>query len=167
MELLRVDIRTDGVVALRGELDAETAPLLIHLTGRLPADHRRLVLDLRELSFLDVAGARSLAAIAGAEPRRRVVVRSTTPYVARVLETLAEVLPPNLSVSRGFGDDPGLLHRLAALTWTPAVAETTARVRSRVARRLRRLRRLRRRLERALATSRRLRTPRSTAQPTR
>jgi anti-anti-sigma factor len=57
--------RRGGVVIARGDLDAATAPTLAETVDRLlvePAVHR-VVLDLTDLRFVDLAGIRQVEAI--------------------------------------------------------------------------------------------------------
>lgn len=60
---LRLNFRDTAAVdvALRGELDLATAPALVAAAPALLATSpRRVDLDLRELSFIDIAGLRQL-----------------------------------------------------------------------------------------------------------
>ena len=61
---LQIDVRWDGVVAtvtVTGDLDITTAAALTRRLLAVAAGHpARLVLDLHELAFVDVAGAREL-----------------------------------------------------------------------------------------------------------
>ena len=61
---LQIDVRWDGAVAtvtLTGDLDITTAAGLTRRLLAVAAGHpARLVLDLRGLAFVDVAGAREL-----------------------------------------------------------------------------------------------------------
>ena len=61
---LQMDVSWDGVVATvtaSGELDTATATVLARRLLAVAAEHpERLVLDLSELVFADVAGARAL-----------------------------------------------------------------------------------------------------------
>lgn len=62
--LLQIDVRWDGAVAtvtVTGDLDITTAAALTRRLLAVAALHPvRLVLDLHELAFVDVAGAREL-----------------------------------------------------------------------------------------------------------
>ena len=53
----------DALIALTGELDLSATPLLEEEIGRLAEDDgvRRVVLDLRELDFMDSTGLRMVA----------------------------------------------------------------------------------------------------------
>jgi anti-anti-sigma factor len=53
----------DALIALTGELDLSATPSLEEEIGRLAADDgvRRVVLDLRELEFMDSTGLRMVA----------------------------------------------------------------------------------------------------------
>ena len=61
---LHIDVRWDGAVAtvtVTGDLDITTASALTQRLLGVAAGHpTRLVLDLRELAFIDVGGAREL-----------------------------------------------------------------------------------------------------------
>ena len=74
---------------LRGELDIASAPELAGVLERLLAtEHRVIVLDLTELSFLDCAGMRPIRA-ALCELRRRdgsLVIRHPQPRVEHTLQ---------------------------------------------------------------------------------
>ena len=79
-----------AVVALSGELDVAGAALLEHELSRVAADHdvQGLVLDLRELEFMDSTGLRLMVLAddrARAEGRRLQLVRGR-PDVQRVFE---------------------------------------------------------------------------------
>jgi anti-sigma B factor antagonist len=84
-------VHEDGslVLALRGELDLATAPVLRRVIGELLSPHLTAVtLDLGELSFVDVVGLRALAAVkqaaaaVGAEFR----LRSPSDFALRVIQ---------------------------------------------------------------------------------
>jgi anti-anti-sigma factor len=84
-------IERDGrvVLALRGELDLATAPELEQtITERLAAD-KHVVVDLRELEFMDSSGLRILVAAharaAGGAARFAVVRPPADGPVARIL----------------------------------------------------------------------------------
>jgi anti-anti-sigma factor len=79
-----------AVVALTGELDVAGAALLEHELSRVAADHdaKGLVLDLRELDFMDSTGLRLVVLAddrARAEGRHLTLVRGK-PDVQRVFE---------------------------------------------------------------------------------
>src|SRR3712207_5793270 len=86
MPLLELDTeRTDGSVrlALRGELDISSAPQVEEALGRIESEHPGLlVIDLRELAFMDSTGLRTVVsadARAREEGRRLAVVRGPEP----------------------------------------------------------------------------------------
>ena len=72
------------VVALRGELDCQSAPALAEALQQASDDGRRVVVDLTALQFIDSSGLHVLMSGAGAEDGRRVVV-CPPGNVARVL----------------------------------------------------------------------------------
>ena len=76
-------------IALRGELDIATAPRLQEaIDDALAAAPARLVLDLRELSFLDSSGLRLFIVLAGRAEREGFELALVRPA------------PPTLSVFR-------------------------------------------------------------------
>jgi anti-sigma B factor antagonist len=73
---------------VRGELDIASAPeLAAALDALLTADHRVVVLDLADLSFLDCAGMRPIRSALSALRRRggTLVIRHPQPLVERTL----------------------------------------------------------------------------------
>jgi anti-anti-sigma factor len=87
---IEVERRDSGVrVALRGELDYDTCPAFRDELDRLEAEQPRLLLlDLRNLSFMDSSGLRELASAVrrGRRQRRRVVLVKGSSQVDSVLE---------------------------------------------------------------------------------
>jgi anti-sigma B factor antagonist len=78
-----------ALVSPRGELDVASAPALRTALARLlDGDHRRLVMDLRELTFSDCAGLRPVrwALREGNRVGTDVQLRDAVPAVRRVLE---------------------------------------------------------------------------------
>ncbi len=90
-----IEVRVDAAqgalrttVAVAGDLDLSTAPELDRILGRVQEAARSVVLDLRELSFLDSSGLRVILAAdsrarAGAS---RLVLVPGPPGVHRVFE---------------------------------------------------------------------------------
>jgi anti-anti-sigma factor len=82
---LTIDISMSGQsarVALAGELDIATAPALEQKLGELPDDVGQVILDLRELAFIDSTGLRVVLGLAngfGVSNARVVVVRGPDP----------------------------------------------------------------------------------------
>ena len=91
-EIACVDDGPETRLALRGELDMLSAPLLARqidaVEGRKPA---RIVLDLGELSFMDVSGLRAIldAARSARRDGRTVAVANPMPHIIRLLELTA------------------------------------------------------------------------------
>jgi anti-anti-sigma factor len=86
-EALRVDAETVhgvGVVHLAGELDLAGAPRVVGITEDLAAA-RPLVIDLREVTFIDSTGVRTLLDVERAAPRGMALL-APSPTVIRVLE---------------------------------------------------------------------------------
>ena len=79
-------------LALRGELDMLSAPLLARriqaATRRCPD---RIVLDLRDLRFMDVSGLRAIldAARSARRDGRSLVIANPMPHIVRLLELTA------------------------------------------------------------------------------
>ena len=77
----------DGVLTLRGELDAHTAAQLDEAVAGLVSDgQERLVLDVAELRFVDSSGLRSMIHAQGPDGSRVVELRSPSSSVLRLLE---------------------------------------------------------------------------------
>lgn len=80
-----------AVVSVRGEVDLVSAPALGRaLAGVLDDDIAHVVVDSGEVVFIDAAGIRVLtdAAERARATGKRVTLRSPSPAVRRVLETL-------------------------------------------------------------------------------
>jgi anti-anti-sigma factor len=91
--VLTIKAVRDGRVSaltLRGELDlCSVSELLTQAALTVDNQTERLLLDLAALMFLDCAGARALAMVAGFAPAAcPVIIRSLSPRVNRVLELL-------------------------------------------------------------------------------
>jgi anti-anti-sigma factor len=83
----------DGQVSaltLRGALDlSSVSELLVQAATTVDNQTERLVLDLAALTFLDCAGARALAMVAGFAPAGcPVIIRSLHPRARRVFDLL-------------------------------------------------------------------------------
>jgi anti-anti-sigma factor len=79
-------------LALRGELDMYSAPLLERQLEAVAADARgEIVLDLAELTFMDVSGLRTIldAARTARRGRRALVIENPMPHIVRLLELTA------------------------------------------------------------------------------
>ena len=81
-------IAEDGVLTLRGELDAHTAAQLDTAVAGLVSDGRdRVVLDVAELRFVDSSGLRSMIHARGPDGSLvPVELRSPSSSVLRLLE---------------------------------------------------------------------------------
>jgi anti-anti-sigma factor len=89
-----VDILTlipldDGVPGFRlvGELDLSSAPALTDALGELEIDNGDLVLDLRELTFIDSSGIHAIFTQALAR-EGKLVLANPSPEIVRTLEIL-------------------------------------------------------------------------------
>ena len=156
----RVEVMPDGTVALEGELDAGSAHLLTEAVEILPSRSDTLVLDLSDLTFIDAAGARSLADLATARPHRSVIARSVRRNVARVCDLMPGVLPANVTLERvhrrARRQGPGVVSRVGAATAVArGVVERNPRLRSAIVWTVRRWRHLRRRVRSSVAAVRR------------
>lgn len=74
--------RQPGVVVVTGELDAAAAP---ELAARLAADRAIEIVDLREVTFIDLGGLRPLLAAAQDEDRLPIAIRAPSRAVRRLL----------------------------------------------------------------------------------
>jgi len=88
-----------GRFRLSGELDIGTVPLL----GQAVADdgpvRGDLVLDLRDLTFIDSTGVRGLISLAdGLDPEGVVVLAAPGPTIARVFDLMGLARHPRLRV---------------------------------------------------------------------
>jgi anti-anti-sigma factor len=81
--------RTRTVVALRGEADLSTQPLLSDILSRAIALQVDVVVDLAETTFIDAAGVRALATCQELLDRqdRRLTFRSPSPVATRILRS--------------------------------------------------------------------------------
>ena len=79
-------------LALRGELDMYSAPLLEReLRAAANVDAPLVVLDLAELTFMDVTGLRAIldAAREARRTHRTLVIENPRPHIVRLLELTA------------------------------------------------------------------------------
>lgn len=77
----------DDVIRISGDLDAQTAGRLDEVVAtQLAAGRSEVVLDLADLQFLDSSGLRSMVLARGPEGEGRVVLRSPSPSVMRLLD---------------------------------------------------------------------------------
>lgn len=81
------DIDHNGV-ALRGEIDAYSAPRLADRFTSLPAGNDDIVIDMAEVSFMDSSGLRVLLELheRAGQVGRRLVLHTPSPSVTKVLE---------------------------------------------------------------------------------
>ena len=94
-----IEVAADGQVhdtlALGGDIDEETYPVLIEVLSRIPRDSAGLHVDLSALTFCDLAGLRAIVGLA----------ESTTPVILhgapRTLLTVMKIL--------GWDQRPGLV----------------------------------------------------------
>ena len=85
-EVFRIEVQ-DDVIAVQGDLDAQTAHQLDGAIDGVVADGRRTVtLDLAELEFVDSSGLRSMVLARGEDGEREVVLRSPSESVVRLLD---------------------------------------------------------------------------------
>lgn len=85
-EAFAVDVK-DGVIHVSGDLDAQTSAALDEVISAMLADGAaEVVFDLAELEFLDSSGLRSMVLARGPQGDGRVVLRSPSSSVSRLLE---------------------------------------------------------------------------------
>lgn len=75
-----------ALVVVRGELDLFTGRVLSDSISGHDGRYERMIFDLRDLSFMDVAGFRAL--LKCADEVRVMTIRSPSPAVRRLLEIL-------------------------------------------------------------------------------
>lgn len=80
-----------GVLDVRGEIDKDTAPALRDAVRRLQALRVPVVLDLREVTFMDASGLRVLteASLASADGQPAIRVQNPSNHVRWLLEIAA------------------------------------------------------------------------------
>src|SRR5689334_8498944 len=91
-EVSCVESADQAQLSLRGELDMSSAPILTRELEAVEARHpREILLDLTELSFMDVTGLRTI--LDAARRARRdggaVVIANPLPHILRLLELTA------------------------------------------------------------------------------
>ncbi len=88
LKIVRADHAGRPVLAIDGELDLVTAPLVANAATELvDAGERDIVIDARELSFCDSSGLTAFVRIANRlEPHGRLAIAAPQPIVRRVLE---------------------------------------------------------------------------------
>ena len=104
MDLLTLIPLEDGVAGFRlvGELDLSTAPVLTDALGELETDGS-IVLDLRELTFIDSSGIYAIFTQAKAR-EGQLVLANPSAEVVRTLEIMGIADHPRLQV-RNTGAD--------------------------------------------------------------
>jgi anti-anti-sigma factor len=90
---------TPGLYRLDGYLDLSTTPVLLDAVASPNGDGRDLVLDCRDLSFVDSQGIRAFIAIAQATPAGSVRLTELRAEIARVLRLVGLDTFPNIEIS--------------------------------------------------------------------
>jgi anti-sigma B factor antagonist len=91
-EVSRVWEERASTLLLRGELDMYSSPQLARELDVAEQEHpAMIVLDLSELSFMDVTGLRAIldAARRARREHRRLVIANPLPHIVRLLELTA------------------------------------------------------------------------------
>jgi anti-sigma B factor antagonist len=91
-EVARAGTSGEVRLALRGELDMYSSPVLERELSALSKQRwTRVVLDLAELSFMDVTGLRAIldAAREARREHRSLVIENPMPHIIRLLELTA------------------------------------------------------------------------------
>jgi anti-sigma B factor antagonist len=85
LSVIEVDAST---TALAGEIDAHTAPSLVHRFESLPAGEGDICLDMSGVEFMDSSGLRVIIELhqRAEADSRRLVLRSPSPAVGRLIE---------------------------------------------------------------------------------
>jgi anti-anti-sigma factor len=112
---LFIDRDDEGVILVRGEIDLGTAGLLEETAIGAPADGK-LVLDLRDVTFIDSTGIRALVRVARSREPTTIVLRDPSPRVEKLLRLvgLDGDAPWITEHTRLRGDGPGAWSRFAA-----------------------------------------------------
>jgi anti-anti-sigma factor len=77
----------DGVICVSGDLDAQTSSRLDDvINAQLERGCEEVVLDLSDLDFVDSSGLRSMVLARGPQGEGRVVLRSPSSSVVRLLD---------------------------------------------------------------------------------
>jgi anti-anti-sigma factor len=77
----------DDVIRVSGDLDAQTSSRLDEvITSQLERGCEQVVLDLTDLEFVDSSGLRSMVLARGPEGEGKVVLRSPSTSVVRLLD---------------------------------------------------------------------------------
>jgi anti-anti-sigma factor len=90
-----------GRFELVGELDMASAPELLAKVGPAADGDHDIVLDLRELSFVDSTGISALVGISGRLQAATLTLEAPKPNVARVLRLVGADAFPNVRVDWG------------------------------------------------------------------
>ena len=87
-EVVSVSHEDEVIVALRGEIDLATAPLLERELGsRSVREARAVLVDLEHVAFMDLTGLRPLLSfVVPSRPGHRVAITAGPPPVQRLLE---------------------------------------------------------------------------------
>ena len=85
---MRLDVeRTENGLAIGGELDLSTSPQLDQALEEAAASGDDIVLDVKDLTFIDSTGLRVLLGTIESLPEtRRLILRGTQPQVVRVFK---------------------------------------------------------------------------------
>lgn len=86
------ETETRARLELRGELDMSSAPMLTRELDAVESHHpKEIVLDLAELSFMDVTGLRTIldAARRARRAGSALVIANPLPHITRLLELTA------------------------------------------------------------------------------
>jgi anti-anti-sigma factor len=100
---LRVETDADGAIIVHGDIDIAGGPILEDALRAAQESDKPVTVDLRNVSFIDSSGLRSLlnASRRATERSSHVVLREVGPEVTRLLEITGTT--QRFSIERGRG----------------------------------------------------------------
>jgi anti-anti-sigma factor len=101
---LFIEIGSDGSLIVRGEVDLATADDLERAAIEAPGD--RLVLDFRDVTFIDSSGIRALVRVAK-RSGARIVIRDPAPRVERLFRLVGLDRKQAWTIERTLSGGPG------------------------------------------------------------
>ena len=85
---LRVEVDVNGTIIVHGDIDIAGGPILEDALRAAQQTNKQVIIDLRDVSFIDSSGLRSLlnASRRATEQSSHIVLREVGPEVTRLLE---------------------------------------------------------------------------------
>jgi anti-anti-sigma factor len=93
-----MEIRTDGdgTVWVAGELDLATADQLLEQLRHAAEVHPNVIVDVRDVTFLDSSGLRAILTVASSERGTEIVLRNPRPNVRKLIHVAGLESRPGL-----------------------------------------------------------------------